>query len=102
MNDMLNPNKMAEATRLTRAGRLAEAVALLQRMLRAESARDMTFGAAVDIVPTGREPPIIDATAETPRRRIVRRLHASASKVAQRAGRSQAQPRPLSGTCFLG
>ena len=33
MNDMLDPNKMAEATRLTRAGRLAEATALLQRML---------------------------------------------------------------------
>src|SRR5258708_11351027 len=65
MNDMLDPNKMAEATRLTRAGRLAEAVALLQRMLRAESPRNMTFGTAVDIVPTGREPPIIDATAKS-------------------------------------
>src|SRR5256884_1137172 len=65
MNDMLDPNKMAEATRLTRAGRLAEAVALLQRMLRAESPRNMTSGTAVDIVPTGREPPIIDATAKS-------------------------------------
>src|SRR6266446_3294506 len=65
MNDMLDPNKMAEATRLTRAGRLAEAVALLQRMLRAESPRNTTFGTAVDIVPTGREPPIIDATAKS-------------------------------------
>src|ERR1700730_10029648 len=65
MNDMLDPNKMAEATRLTRAGRLAEAVALLQRMLRAESPLDMTSGTAVDIVPTGREPPIIDAAAKS-------------------------------------
>src|SRR6266404_520340 len=65
MNDMLDPNKMAEATRLTRAGRLAEAVALLQRMLRAESPRNTTFGSAVDIVPTGREPPIIDAAAKS-------------------------------------
>jgi len=56
---------MAEATRLTRAGRLAEAVALLQRMLRAEAPLDMTFGTAVDIVPTGPEPPIIDATAKS-------------------------------------
>jgi pentatricopeptide repeat protein len=60
MNDMLDPNKMAEATRLTRAGRLDKAVALLQRMLRAESPPDMTFGTAVDIVPSGREPPIIN------------------------------------------
>src|SRR5216684_3245957 len=65
MNDMLDPHKMAEATRLTRAGRLAEAVALLQRMLRAEAPLDMTFGTAVDIVPTGPEPPIIDATAKS-------------------------------------
>src|SRR5438128_5504097 len=65
MNDMLDPNKMAEATRLTRVGRLAEAVALLQRMLRAESPRDMTFGTEVDIVPTGRAPPIIDPTAKS-------------------------------------
>ncbi len=65
MNDMLDPHKMAEATRLTRAGRLAEAVALLQRMLRAEAPLDMTFGTAVDIVPTGPEPPIINATAKS-------------------------------------
>ena len=65
MNDMLDPNKMAEATRLTRVGRLAEAVALLQRMLRAESPREMTFGTEVDIVPTGRAPPIIDPTAKS-------------------------------------
>jgi poly(hydroxyalkanoate) depolymerase family esterase len=50
MNDMFNPNKMAEAARLTRAGRLTEATALLQRMFRAESA----------IAPV-REPQIIDA-----------------------------------------
>jgi poly(hydroxyalkanoate) depolymerase family esterase len=65
MNDMLGPNKMFEATRLTRAGRLTEATALLQRMLRAEPPPDMTFDTAGDIVPTGREPPIIDATAKS-------------------------------------
>jgi poly(hydroxyalkanoate) depolymerase family esterase len=65
MNDMLSPNKMVEATRLTRAGRLTEATALLQRMLRAERPPDMTIGTAGDIVPTGREPPIIDATAKS-------------------------------------
>lgn len=65
MNDMLDSNKMAEATRLTRAGRLAEAVVLLQRILRAESPRDMTFGTAGDLVPAGRQPPIIDAMARS-------------------------------------
>src|SRR5258707_2339837 len=34
-------------------------------MLRPESSRNMTFGTAVDIIPTGREPPIIDATAKS-------------------------------------
>jgi hypothetical protein len=101
MNDMLDPNKIAEATRLTRAGRLAEAVALLQRMLRAESPRDMTFGTAVDIVPTGRKPPIIDATAKSEETACPPSSY-SASKVARRAGHSQARPRPLSGTCSLG
>ena len=37
MNDMPDPNKMIEAARLTRAGRLAEATALIRRMLRRET-----------------------------------------------------------------
>src|SRR6266849_5674266 len=36
MNDMPDPDKMIEAARLTRAGRLAEATALIRRMLRRE------------------------------------------------------------------
>jgi poly(hydroxyalkanoate) depolymerase family esterase len=64
MNDMLDPSKMAEATSLTRAGRLAEAVALLQRMLRPKSPRNMTSGTAIDIAPAGRRS-IIDATAKS-------------------------------------
>ncbi len=60
MNDMLDPNKMAEATRLTRAGRLTEAVAVLQHLLRAECSRDTDT--AGEIVPTGQEPKIISAT----------------------------------------
>jgi hypothetical protein len=101
MNDMLSPNKMVEATRLTRAGRLTEATALLQRMLRAERPPDMTIGSAGDIVPTGREPPIIDATAkseETDRPPS----RASEPTVDRRAGRSQARPQPLSRTCSAG
>jgi poly(hydroxyalkanoate) depolymerase family esterase len=65
MNEMLDPNKMVEATRLTRAGRLTEATALLQRMFRAEPPPDMTLGTAADVVPAGREPLIIDATAKS-------------------------------------
>jgi poly(hydroxyalkanoate) depolymerase family esterase len=62
---MLNPNMMLEATRLTRAGRLIEATALLQRMLRGEPAPDMSFGGAGDVALAGRAPAIIDAKAET-------------------------------------
>jgi len=62
MNDILNSNKMVEATRLTRAGRLTEATALLQRMLRGKSGPDMTFGTAGDNVPHKEKPQTIDAT----------------------------------------
>ncbi len=62
---MLNPNMMLEATRLTRTGRLTEATALLQRMLRGETAPDMSFGRAGDFALAGRTPPIIDAKAAT-------------------------------------
>jgi poly(hydroxyalkanoate) depolymerase family esterase len=67
MNDRLDPSKMAQATRLTRAGRLAEATALLQRMLRGQTpdtAADMKVDIAGDIVPAGGQPLIIDATAQ--------------------------------------
>jgi len=63
MNDVLNPNRMLEATRLTHAGRLAEATTLLQRILRSETAP--AFGIANDIAPTGSAPPIIDEKGET-------------------------------------
>jgi poly(hydroxyalkanoate) depolymerase family esterase len=62
MNDMPDPTKMIEAARLTRAGRLTEATALLQRMLRGKIAPDEIFGAAADIA-AGRKPQIIDVAA---------------------------------------
>src|SRR5262245_18744179 len=61
---MLNQDVMREATRLTRAGQLMRATALLQRMLRGERAPEPTSRAGRIALP-GREPPIIDAEANT-------------------------------------
>ena len=60
---MLNQDIIREATRLTRAGQLVEATALLQRMLRGESPPDATSRTDGRIALAGREPPIIDAKA---------------------------------------
>src|SRR4051794_32153168 len=62
---MLKQDIIREATRLTRAGQLVEATVLLQRMLRGESAPDATFRTTGRIALAGREPPIIDAKANT-------------------------------------
>jgi poly(hydroxyalkanoate) depolymerase family esterase len=60
---MLNQDIVREATRLTRTGQLVEATALLQRMLRGESAPDETSRTGGRIALPGREAPIIDAKA---------------------------------------
>jgi poly(hydroxyalkanoate) depolymerase family esterase len=60
---MLNHDIIREATRLTRAGQLVEATALLQRMLRGASAPDAPSRTGGRIAVTGREPLIIDAKA---------------------------------------
>jgi poly(hydroxyalkanoate) depolymerase family esterase len=65
VNDRLNPNMILEATRLTRAGRLAEATELLQCMLRGETVPDMSSGSAGEVILAGGGPRIIDATTET-------------------------------------
>jgi poly(hydroxyalkanoate) depolymerase family esterase len=58
---MLNQSMVREATRLTRAGQLVEATALLQRMLRGECGPAFR---STDAAPLGRlEPPTIDAKA---------------------------------------
>jgi len=73
---MLKQDMVREATRLTRAGQLVEATALLQRMLRGESAPDATSRSTGRIALAGREPPIIDAKAnpveETDRAHLAR------------------------------
>jgi poly(hydroxyalkanoate) depolymerase family esterase len=65
VNAMLKQDMVREATRLTRAGQLAEATVLIQRMLRGESAPDTTSRTTGRIALAGREPTIIDATANT-------------------------------------
>ena len=62
---MLKQDIVREATRLTRTGQLVEATVLLQRMLRGENAPDATFRTPDRIALQGREPPIIDAKANT-------------------------------------
>ena len=59
---MLNHDIVREATRLTRAGQLVEATALLQRMLRGESAPEPSGGTA-RAAPARLEPPTIDVKA---------------------------------------
>jgi poly(hydroxyalkanoate) depolymerase family esterase len=56
---MLNQNMISEATRLTRAGHLVEATALLQRMLRGESPEP----SQTRVAPARLEPPTIDVKA---------------------------------------
>ncbi|WIW44906.1 PHB depolymerase family esterase [Bradyrhizobium sp. 62B] len=60
---MLDQNIVREATRLTRAGRLNEATALLQRMLRGDAAPSAAMGRAVRVGPARLEPPILDMKA---------------------------------------
>jgi poly(hydroxyalkanoate) depolymerase family esterase len=59
---MLNQNMMSEATRLTRAGQLVAATALLQRMLRGES-DPVPSGSTAPTAPASLEPPTIDVKA---------------------------------------
>jgi poly(hydroxyalkanoate) depolymerase family esterase len=66
MNNMTYRD-LLEATRLTRAGKLAEASTLLQRALRSDPALKSAPGATGDSggAPLGRTPPVIDVVPET-------------------------------------
>jgi hypothetical protein len=70
---MLNQDVVREATRLTRAGQLVEATALLQRMLRGDSATGPTSGSTTRTAPARLEPPTIDAKANVVEERESRR-----------------------------
>jgi poly(hydroxyalkanoate) depolymerase family esterase len=82
---MLKQDIVREATRLTRAGQLVEATVLLQRMLRGESAPDAASRTTPRTALAGREPPIIDAKANT----------IEEKDNARRAPATSAQPRML-------
>jgi poly(hydroxyalkanoate) depolymerase family esterase len=82
---MLNQNMMSEATRLTRAGRLVEATALLQRMLRGES-DPARSGSSARGVPTSLEPPTIDVKANVVAGQETRRTTRLSSAPLQRKG----------------
>src|SRR3954453_20685135 len=60
---MLNPDMVREAARLTRAGQVVEATALLQRMLRGDGGPAATRGGGVRVGPAGLEPPTLDLKA---------------------------------------
>lgn len=67
---MLKDDIVREATRLTRSGRLTEATALLQRMLRGESAQDTGPTADSPVRAAGREPPTIYVKANAAETRV--------------------------------
>ena len=60
---MLNQDTLREATRLTQAGQLTEATALLQRMFRGERAPAAASAAPGRMRLPGRTPPTIDLEA---------------------------------------
>lgn len=83
---MLNQDIIREATRLTRAGQLVEATALLQRMLRGEPEPNAQSRTSGPIALTRREPLIIDAKAN---------VIEEADSLPQSKPATSAQPRTL-------
>jgi poly(hydroxyalkanoate) depolymerase family esterase len=79
---MLNHDIVREATRLTRAGQLVEATALLQRMLRGERAPESS-GSTARAAPARLEPPTIEVKANVDEKRE-RRPPAQASSTPPR------------------
>jgi poly(hydroxyalkanoate) depolymerase family esterase len=88
---MLNQDAIREATRLTRAGQLVEATALLQRMLRGEREPGPS-GSTAGVAPARLEPPILDLKANVVEERESREL-AQASSAPPRRKR----PAPFDG-----
>ena len=88
---MLNQNLVHEATRLTRAGQLVGATALLQRMIRGEAAPAATSGGTARTALARLEPPTIDAKANVVEKREGRQPTQATSAQARK------RPGPLDG-----
>jgi poly(hydroxyalkanoate) depolymerase family esterase len=88
---MLNQDVVREATRLTRAGQLVEATALLQRMLRGDSAPGPTSGSTARNARATLEPPTIDAEANVVEERESRQPAQATS------AQGRKRPAPLGG-----
>ncbi|UPK38166.1 PHB depolymerase family esterase [Bradyrhizobium sp. 186] len=89
---MLNQDVVREATRLTRAGQLVEATALLQRMLHGECAPGPTSGSTARTAPARLEPPTIDVKADVVEERESRQPTQASSAPPRRK-----RPAPLDG-----
>jgi poly(hydroxyalkanoate) depolymerase family esterase len=97
---MLNQNIVREATRLTRAGQLVEATALLQRMLRGGRAPGPTSGSTTRNALARLEPPTIDAKANVVEEREGRQPAQQATSVQGR--KRPAPPDGMREICGLG
>jgi len=87
---MLKQDIIGEATRLTRAGRLVEATALLQRMLRGETTPEGTFRTGPTALPAA-APSIIDAKANWVKDSEIKRAEVKGEAVERTA---RARPAP--------
>ena len=88
---MLNQTTVREATRLTRAGQLVEATALLQRMLRGESDPGPASRSPAPTPLPRLEPPTIDAKARVVEERETRR------PAQETSAQGRKRPAPLDG-----
>jgi len=85
---MLNQDTVREATRLTRAGQLVEATALLQRMLHGDSAPGPRSRSAAQAPLARLAPPTIDAKADV----VEERENRETSQARSAQGRKRALP----------
>src|ERR1700688_173108 len=89
---MLDQTTVREATRLTRAGQLVQATALLQRMLRGEWVPGPTSGSTARTAFARLEPPTIDAKANVVEEKSEGRRPAQAA-----SAQGRKRPAPLVG-----